>query len=50
MALGAHHRDDLVGEFDGAEEVGLELLSQHFAAEVFHRPGLAVGAVVEQRV
>ena len=50
MALAAHGGEHRAGEFVGAEEVGLELFAQHRAGEILHRPGLAVGAVVEEGV
>ena len=49
-ALGAHYRDQPVGQIHRAEHVGLELLAQHLAAQILHRPRLAVAGIVEQRV
>ena len=50
MALAAHGRNDQIGEFDPAEQIGFELFAQRVARQVFHRADLAEAAVVEQRV
>ena len=46
----AHDRDDLSGQCVPAKHVGLELLLERLGRKVFDGSGLAVGAVVKQRV
>ena len=46
----AHQRDDLPRQLVPAEEIGLELFAQHVGRQVLDGAGLAIGAVVEQRI
>jgi len=50
MTLLAHDRQNQAGEFVPAEEIGLEELADVLGRHVLEGAGLAVGAVVEQRV
>ena len=50
FAIGAHQRHEAAGEIVPAENIGLELFCQKLARDVFHGTGLAVSAIVEQRI
>jgi hypothetical protein len=49
-ALPSHDRNGEPRQFMPAEEIRLELRTQHIGGKVLHRAGLAIGAIVEQGV
>ena len=50
MALSPHHGDDAGCQVMPAEQIGLELETQHVGRKVFDSAGLTIGAIVEERV
>ena len=50
MPLAAHDRQNPVGKFQNAKQVGFKLLPQHLPAQIFHCSRLAKCAVVKQHV
>jgi hypothetical protein len=50
FAVSAHRWNDAPGEIMPAEDIGLELGAEHLRSDILERAGLAVPAIVEQRI